>query len=59
MIKGNYLGTRVEIFWLKKEMVMLLYVGDFLLGNFLSIVNYLKLIWIGNNRFVLKNWKCY
>lgn len=40
-------------------MVMLLYVGDFLLGNFLSIVNYLKMIWIENNWFVLKNWKCY
>lgn len=43
--KRKLFGNQSGNFLIKKrEMVMLLFVRDFLLGNFLSIVNYLKLI---------------
>lgn len=38
---------------------MLPHAGDSLSGNFSSIANHLKMIWIENNRSVPKNWKCH
>lgn len=58
VIKGNPLGTTVEIFY-QKGNGMLPHAGDSLSGNFSSIANHLKLIWIENNRSVPKNWKCH